>query len=498
MIVFDCQVLQTSAWSRGMGRYLLSLLMGIHQNTDYPKIVLIFNKNLEFDSSKKELIETIIPTAELVYLDLRPGLSKRVERENTKIFDTYLEANQMTNAMFVMASVFSFDFQPAFPSLTINTCIFYDVIPLKHWEMFYNYFPESEYFSRFKFLYESDGIFCISETVRNDLRDMLGFDEADLVTIDGAEIPNLSSEKVKRHNPERSKSDTRTILLPGGNSPHKNMLRAIRGFDLFNAQFGDSYKLVITSFYSSENIARMKALSSNIVLTGEIDDTELHQLYESADLILFPSLDEGLGLPILEAVGYGKPVACSDISIFKEISSDAFSFFDPYNVDNIAEAIVDALGVDAKERQRRYLKIKRKYTWKRSARLLLDASSNIKKYTPSKSSQRDVSIVVEQDGNMEILEKVAPFVRKYYRDSKMKVYMDLLFEYKRPVSTLPFIFHHFLPTKDVVDSIKRKQNEQYIFIYSTRAHYSLMGSKQNLLQEVYTSDSTKNFTRIDS
>lgn len=465
-LVIDARLLQTPTWLRGMGRYLLGVLTGLATQPGSLRIILLFSDEFETDAEKIEVIKRACPRAEVVTLPIAKGGTDSVRKKNAQIVDRYLESQGIEGATFLQASLFTFDYFPFYPTQTKNTCIFYDIIPIKNWEIFSSYFPAHEYFSRFKALYEADMIFSISNTVKEDLIEYLGFSEDEVVSIDGADAPDIFHETIEVS--EESPRDYRYILLPGGDAPHKNILRAIRGFDIFNAQFGDVYRLIITSFYSANNTRRMLELSPNIELSGQISDKELRDLYTHADMVLFPSLDEGLGMPILEAVNYGQKVACSAIPIFKEISSNAFYFFDPYSPEDIARALQESLeDNDVESRKKKYQDIQARFTWKRSADVLL--SAQVKKVSVKRDQRR--SIVVEQDGSEKLTKLVGQLVRQAYREKDVDLYIDALDE-KVDSEGAPLIFNHVLMTRDISDAFKKASKNDRVIIYTKKSRYT--------------------------
>lgn len=466
-VIIDGRLLQTQAWSRGMGRYLLGLMSGIAEQEKAPRVVVVFTDDLELSEEKKSVIKLACPAVELYTLPIIRGGSGPVERKNRKTLDAFVHEQGLDGALFVQTSLFTFDYSPFYPTNTINTCIFYDMIPFKFWEMFHAYFPEGEYFTRFRSLYGADKIFSISNAVKKDLVNYLGFNSDDIVNINGADIPSFL--QVNDGITDQSPRDYEYIFIPGGDAPHKNMLRAIRGFDIFNANFGDSYKLVVTSFYSEDNQRRMKELSPNLELCGQVSDQELRNLYTHAKMVVFPSLDEGLGLPILEAVGFGKKVACSSIPIFEELSKDAFYLFDPYSPDSISEAMLDAIADnDEPARFQKYSAIKKKFTWARSAEVLLD--SRVEK----KEGQRkdSVSIIVEQDGSIGLTRQLSSIMRDLYRVANVNLFINTLREDDRHGRDAPLIFNHILPTRDIADFPKRASKSKRIFIFTAESKYS--------------------------
>jgi len=122
---------------------------------------------------------------------------------------------------------------------------------------------------------------------------------------------------------------------------------------------------VITSFFKDEQIKELSQLSDRVVFTGNISGAELNYLYEQSDIVLFPSEYEGLGLPVLEALEHARPVACSDIAVFREISSSAFSFLNEKDIHSIARGIERAINskVDIEVAQA----ILDMYSWSRTA-----------------------------------------------------------------------------------------------------------------------------------
>jgi glycosyltransferase involved in cell wall biosynthesis len=143
------------------------------------------------------------------------------------------------------------------------------------------------------------------------------------------------------------------ILYVGNNYPHKNLERL---------------KL------ACEKIREDGLNYSLILITGFVGEKELDDLYKNASLFVFPSLYEGFGLPPLEAMKRGIPVVASNMTCMPEILGDAAFYFNPLNVDDMAEKIKKAL-VDRELRERLissgFEQIK-KYSWPQMARETLE------------------------------------------------------------------------------------------------------------------------------
>jgi alpha-1,3-rhamnosyl/mannosyltransferase len=164
------------------------------------------------------------------------------------------------------------------------------------------------------------------------------------------------------------KRDPRDYLLCVSTlHPHKNLERLLR----VHAQNPDLPKLIVTGMrgFASRQIER--AAGPNVEFTGWIPREELYELFRCARGFVYPSRFEGFGLPVLEAMAAGVPVACSNIPPLREVAGDAVCYFDPDNEEQMIAAIRRILcergSVQAaKERAEGF-------TWEKTARLTLNA-----------------------------------------------------------------------------------------------------------------------------
>lgn len=137
------------------------------------------------------------------------------------------------------------------------------------------------------------------------------------------------------------------ILYVGHAYPHKNLERLADAWKLVNEKTAGGYQLVFVGkknfFY--ERLARYIDISTyqNIRLTGFVEDDMLTALYRGASLCVAPSLYEGFALPALEAMAAGVPVAASNRSCFPEVLGEGAIYFDPENIEHMAQVILTAL-----------------------------------------------------------------------------------------------------------------------------------------------------------
>jgi glycosyltransferase involved in cell wall biosynthesis len=165
------------------------------------------------------------------------------------------------------------------------------------------------------------------------------------------------------------------LLTVSAKRPHKNLGRLFEAF----ARVEEPATLVVpgyaTPFESELRDRAAKAASDRIRFTGWLSDADLDSLYRSATAVVFPSLAEGFGLPVLEAMVRGTPVACSNTTSLPEIAGDAALLFDPLDEEAIASAIRQLLA-DA-DLRRRLSEAGReqaaKFTWGEAAQKTIDS-----------------------------------------------------------------------------------------------------------------------------
>ena len=133
------------------------------------------------------------------------------------------------------------------------------------------------------------------------------------------------------------------ILCVGNIKPHKNLGTLIKAFALIAEHFPHDLILagqkegLITADTQVDLIA--KGLGSRVQFTGRVDQSILQQYFAHADSLVFPSLYEGFGLPPLEAMAAGCPVICSDAGPMPEICGEAVLYFDPHNIEQLANQL---------------------------------------------------------------------------------------------------------------------------------------------------------------
>ena len=136
-------------------------------------------------------------------------------------------------------------------------------------------------------------------------------------------------------------SKEKYFLIVSASIPNKNALRAIQGLDyLFSGGYLNGFKVKITGA-SSGNVFSYKIKNADCFeFLGYIDDSVLSQLYHDAYCLIYPSLNEGFGLPPLESMQFGVPVLLSAITSIPEISGYGGVYFNPFSIEEIMNRIL--------------------------------------------------------------------------------------------------------------------------------------------------------------
>lgn len=134
------------------------------------------------------------------------------------------------------------------------------------------------------------------------------------------------------------------VLYVGSTHPHKNHVSLVRAL----SSFPDRVSAVFVGPERSAHeevisLAKSLGVADRVSMPGFVSESELAALYENAVLYVHPSLYEGFGMPVLEAMSYRTPVACSNVASLPEIGDDAVRYFDPTSPEDIAKTCNEIL-----------------------------------------------------------------------------------------------------------------------------------------------------------
>lgn len=225
----------------------------------------------------------------------------------------------------------------------------------------------------------AERVLTLSEAAKRDIVDHL--------LLDPSRVHSVHIGGMRRSDDAATEAEVReqlqlgdgpVVLCVSAALRHKNLPRLIDAFAQVVASRPDA-RLVLVGHHGLDGDALRdqvieRGLEGTVVRTGWIPDRILEGLYRLSSCCAYPSLFEGFGIPVLEAMARGVPVACADATSLPEVAGDAALLFDPLNVDEIASAIERLLSDDALAAALRDRGLKRAalFTWEACAKGVLE------------------------------------------------------------------------------------------------------------------------------
>lgn len=182
---------------------------------------------------------------------------------------------------------------------------------------------------------ESDLVLCDSQATKKDIIEILGIDAKKLEVLYPSVETHAPSDRSLKETKDKYEIKKPFILTVGKIEPRKNIPKLIEAFKKTGLQDVDLY-VVGPKGWESTNLQE----TDNVKFLGFVPDQDLHALYKQAMFFVYPSLYEGFGYPVVEAMSLRCPVAVSNNSSLKEITENNGLLFDPNSVNDIAKAIL--------------------------------------------------------------------------------------------------------------------------------------------------------------
>ena len=192
---------------------------------------------------------------------------------------------------------------------------------------------------------KADAIITVSETAKKRLIDCVSAPEHKFHVIYlGVDPAFRPGSKIEARRKLGEDFPTGSLLLAGGNSrPHKNLANLILAFEMAARSLPPDWKLLLVSDGADKLLKPTQFHQERILIKSDVAEEQLRLLYQAADAFIMPSLNEGFGLPVIEAMASGLPVLCADIDVFREVAADAAHYFDPRDNALMSRAIVELL-----------------------------------------------------------------------------------------------------------------------------------------------------------
>jgi len=212
-------------------------------------------------------------------------------------------------------------------------------------------------------------------TIKNEIMSLLDIpsEKIDVIPLAPASI----NKKMFFPYIDNSLIDKDYILFVGTIEPRKNLLTLINAFSLIRKKYDIKLVIVGGKGWLYKEILELPyklKIQDHIIFKGYVDEKKLLNLYRHAFVFVFPSLYEGFGLPLVEAMNFQVPIIASDIKVFREIAKDAALYFNPMDIEDLAFKIENILNSE-KLRQiliKKSEKLIKRYTWEKVVNMTID------------------------------------------------------------------------------------------------------------------------------
>jgi len=219
-------------------------------------------------------------------------------------------------------------------------------------------------------LHKSSSIITVSEFVKKEIINNYQIPGDKIKVIYNGIDSNLSYQpKDLVYFQEKYNIKKPFIFYVGNAYPHKNLERLIYAFTSFNTENKFNLVLAGKSDFFYERLKKEFEKLDNVKFIGVVDDIELSKLYSSCVFFVYPSLSEGFGIQIVEGLGLGTKVCCSNNTVFPEIAENLAFYFDPLSIEDMSKTFNRVIESPKKIQPEEVQKLQSKFNWKFSAQM---------------------------------------------------------------------------------------------------------------------------------
>lgn len=348
-VLFDHQIFYYQQIG-GISRYHYELMQHLKKRGVSSSLSIVFSNNYYLHQSKENVVYSYLSKSKIL-------------NNWTKKINEYYTCSQLKKDHYDI-------FHPTFYDLYYlkkDLCKIPFIITI-HDMIDEQFFPDNPIIKNKHLLIEkAERIIAISANTKKDILKFVDVPPSKIdVVYHGC---NMSHEKPTI--PPR-KLITDFLLFVGSRGFYKNFNRFLESFKLLSCKYPELNLVCIGQEFNKEEqtLVSMYSLSSKVFLFKDVSDEELGWFYKNALCLVFPSLYEGFGLPILEAFTFGCPLVLSNTSCFPEIAGDAALYFNPRDIDSIYDSLDQFLSnstfaFDLRKKGKLQL---RHYTWENTVK----------------------------------------------------------------------------------------------------------------------------------
>ena len=261
------------------------------------------------------------------------------------------------------------------------------------YDLTHKYVPSNKKTKRFfakesfdRSITNADKIIAISESCKRDLLNFYSLKEDKIHVVHlgyNYQVAKLNESEIEELR-KKYEVNYKFFLYAGWFLPHKNIERIIESFNIVKKRVCSEYKLLLVGgkgFLRKkiETLIYRLGLTDSVMIVEHCSGEKLNFLYNAAEMFLYPSLYEGFGMPILEAMTTGTPVITSNLSSCPEVAGNAALFVNPYDIEEISLRMLDILNDTALRHDliNKGLMRTGNFSWKRNAEETVKVYQNL-------------------------------------------------------------------------------------------------------------------------
>ena len=363
-ILIDLQGCQSGSHFGGIGRYSMSLAKAMLRFNSKHEFCLLLNSRLPNENLIRAEFADLMPQQNILTFDIPAFVAAENDLPTHTRMAELIREKRITEInpdLLHIASLFEGAGEDVVTSVGLlfpaerTAVTLYDLIPYLEQETYLtNQMLSDHYLNKFESLKRAGMVLSISEFSRTEAIDHTDIPAERIANIssavDGQFSPLQIDAPSKFELLRKSGIDKPFLLFTGSFDSRKNHDRLVAAFAKIPLTLRLQYQLVIIGKGADHQLSRLRALGKkyglnekDLVFVGHVTDVDLVAFYNLCTLFVFPSLREGFGLPVLEAMSCGAPTIGSNKTSIPEVIGRVDALFDPEDVDDIAAKITAVL-----------------------------------------------------------------------------------------------------------------------------------------------------------